>query len=129
MFTGLLVTAAPLAVTCTVPHVGKPTFDLPEDEMEFGVGIHGEPGRQRMNPEPLPAGITDKDVLRRFLCIHFPHKISAVMAGLMVTIRYESRPAAPKIQQLKFELKAAQPSRPGDRAFQASCNERFPLEL
>jgi dihydroxyacetone kinase-like protein len=34
--------------SCTVPHVGKPTFDLPEDEMEVGVGIHGEPGRTRM---------------------------------------------------------------------------------
>jgi dihydroxyacetone kinase-like protein len=34
--------------SCVVPHVGKPTFDLPEDEMELGVGIHGEPGRTRM---------------------------------------------------------------------------------
>jgi len=34
--------------SCTVPHAGKPTFDLPEDEMEVGVGIHGEPGRTRM---------------------------------------------------------------------------------
>ena len=34
--------------SCTVPHVGKPTFDLPENEMEIGVGIHGEPGRTRM---------------------------------------------------------------------------------
>jgi phosphoenolpyruvate---glycerone phosphotransferase subunit DhaK len=34
--------------SCTVPHAGKPTFDLPEDEMEIGVGIHGEPGRRRM---------------------------------------------------------------------------------
>ncbi len=34
--------------SCTVPHVGKPTFDLPEDEMEIGIGIHGEPGRERM---------------------------------------------------------------------------------
>jgi phosphoenolpyruvate---glycerone phosphotransferase subunit DhaK len=34
--------------SCTVPHVGKPTFDLPEDEMEIGIGIHGEPGRIRM---------------------------------------------------------------------------------
>ena len=33
--------------SCTVPHVGKPTFDLPEGEMELGVGIHGEPGRKR----------------------------------------------------------------------------------
>lgn len=34
--------------SCTVPMAGKPTFDLPEDEMEIGVGIHGEPGRERM---------------------------------------------------------------------------------
>jgi dihydroxyacetone kinase-like protein len=34
--------------SCTVPHVGKPTFDLPEDQMEIGIGIHGEPGRVRM---------------------------------------------------------------------------------
>ena len=36
--------------SCTVPHVGKPTFELGEDEMEIGIGIHGEPGRYR---EPL----------------------------------------------------------------------------
>ena len=33
--------------SCTVPHAGKPTFDLPDDEMEVGIGIHGEPGRTR----------------------------------------------------------------------------------
>src|SRR3954468_16595235 len=38
-----------LALTsCTVPAAGRPTFDLGEDEMEVGVGIHGEPGRQRV---------------------------------------------------------------------------------
>ncbi len=31
-----------------MPQAGKPTFDLPEDEMEIGIGIHGEPGRTRM---------------------------------------------------------------------------------
>src|SRR6218665_326828 len=34
--------------SCTVPAAGKPTFDLPEGEMELGVGIHGEPGRTRV---------------------------------------------------------------------------------
>ena len=34
--------------SCTVPAVGKPTFTLGEDEMEMGVGIHGEPGRRRV---------------------------------------------------------------------------------
>jgi len=33
---------------CTVPAVGRPTFELGEDEMEIGIGIHGEPGRERM---------------------------------------------------------------------------------
>lgn len=34
--------------SCTVPAAGKPTFDLGGDEMEMGVGIHGEPGRRRV---------------------------------------------------------------------------------
>lgn len=33
--------------SCTVPAAGKPTFDISEGEMEFGVGIHGEPGIKR----------------------------------------------------------------------------------
>ena len=32
---------------CTVPAAGKPGFELPEDEMEIGIGIHGEPGTHR----------------------------------------------------------------------------------
>ncbi len=35
--------------SCTVPAKGSPTFELGEDEMEVGIGIHGEPGRQRMS--------------------------------------------------------------------------------
>ena len=38
--------------SCTVPAAGKPTFDLAEDEMELGIGIHGEPGRQRLPLAP-----------------------------------------------------------------------------
>jgi dihydroxyacetone kinase-like protein len=34
--------------SCTVPAAGKPTFDLPENEIEIGIGIHGEPGQKRM---------------------------------------------------------------------------------
>src|SRR5205823_12757375 len=34
--------------SCTVPAAGKPTFELGEDEMEIGIGIHGEPGRRRV---------------------------------------------------------------------------------
>jgi phosphoenolpyruvate---glycerone phosphotransferase subunit DhaK len=38
--------------SCTVPAAGKPTFELGEDEMEVGVGIHGEPGRRRVKLMP-----------------------------------------------------------------------------
>jgi dihydroxyacetone kinase-like protein len=38
--------------SCTVPAAGKPTFDLPDDEMEIGIGIHGEPGRERVPVAP-----------------------------------------------------------------------------
>jgi phosphoenolpyruvate---glycerone phosphotransferase subunit DhaK len=33
---------------CTVPAAGRPNFTLADDEMEMGVGIHGEPGRRRV---------------------------------------------------------------------------------
>jgi dihydroxyacetone kinase-like protein len=44
--------------SCTVPAAGAPTFDLPEDEMEVGIGIHGEPGRRRV-PVGTAAEIAD----------------------------------------------------------------------
>ncbi len=37
---------------CTVPQAGRPNFELASDEMEIGIGIHGEPGRERMRLEP-----------------------------------------------------------------------------
>ncbi|MEV0056979.1 dihydroxyacetone kinase subunit DhaK [Saccharopolyspora shandongensis] len=51
-----------MAVTSpTVPHVGQPSFDLAADEMEIGIGIHGEPGRARV---PLTSA---DDIVRRLL--------------------------------------------------------------
>lgn len=38
---------------CTVPANGKPTFSLGADEMEIGLGIHGEPGLRRARIEPV----------------------------------------------------------------------------
>ena len=40
---------------CTVPHAGKPSFDLGEDEIELGIGIHGEPGYRRGKMETADA--------------------------------------------------------------------------
>src|SRR5213595_1871281 len=38
--------------SCIVPAAGKPTFELGDDEMEIGIGIHGEPGRERVKLTP-----------------------------------------------------------------------------
>jgi len=38
--------------SCTVPAAGKPTFELPDGQMEIGIGIHGEPGRRRVPIAP-----------------------------------------------------------------------------
>ncbi|WP_315914509.1 dihydroxyacetone kinase subunit DhaK [Arthrobacter sp. lap29] len=44
---------------CTVPHAGVPSFELAEDEIEIGIGIHGEPGRHKIPMENADA-ITDR---------------------------------------------------------------------
>lgn len=44
---------------CTVPHAGVPSFELADDEIEIGIGIHGEPGRHRIAMEPAD-GITER---------------------------------------------------------------------
>jgi len=49
-----------LALTsCIVPAAGSPTFDLGEDEVEIGIGIHGEPGRERIKMESADS-LTDR---------------------------------------------------------------------
>jgi len=42
-------------VACTVPHAGQPSFDLTDQEIEIGIGIHGEPGRRRIPLAPADA--------------------------------------------------------------------------
>ncbi|KUM34867.1 dihydroxyacetone kinase subunit DhaK [Arthrobacter sp. EpRS71] len=44
---------------CTVPHAGTPSFELAENEIEIGIGIHGEPGRHKIPMEGADA-ITDR---------------------------------------------------------------------
>lgn len=44
---------------CTVPHAGAPGFDLDQNEIEIGIGIHGEPGRHKI-PMENADGITDR---------------------------------------------------------------------
>jgi dihydroxyacetone kinase-like protein len=44
---------------CTVPHSGEPSFSLPGDEIEMGIGIHGEPGRRRIPMQPADGIVAD----------------------------------------------------------------------
>ncbi len=60
---------------CTVPAAGKPGFELGESEMEIGIGIHGEPGRERLPlraadeiVEMLVAAILDDPAYERKVC-------------------------------------------------------------
>lgn len=55
--------------SCTVPAVGRPTFALGEVEMELGVGIHGEPGRER---RPLQDADTITDLLAETILADLP---------------------------------------------------------
>lgn len=57
--------------SCTVPHLGHPTFDLPDDQMEIGVGIHGEPGRRRV---PLANAATVVDLLLEPILEDLPYQ-------------------------------------------------------
>ena len=45
--------------SCTVPAAGRPTFDIGDDELEMGVGIHGEPGRRRETMRKADSIVTD----------------------------------------------------------------------
>ncbi len=52
--------------SCTVPAAGHPTFEIGDDEMEFGVGIHGEPGRFREKIDYSKGTFSD-DLARRIV--------------------------------------------------------------
>lgn len=65
---------------CTPPAKGKPIFELAEDEMEMGVGIHGEPGRKRVKFEPANQIV---DELLEAVVSDIPYK-SGDEVGLMI---------------------------------------------
>jgi dihydroxyacetone kinase-like protein len=60
--------------SCTVPAAGKPNFEIADDEMEFGVGIHGEPGRRR--GKLLPA-----DAIAEEICAAIAGDLGAAAKG------------------------------------------------
>ena len=63
--------------SCVVPAAGRPTFDIGADEMEMGVGIHGEPGRRREKIKPADAIV--KDLMDAILADLRPSAASEVL--------------------------------------------------
>jgi dihydroxyacetone kinase-like protein len=60
--------------SCTVPAAGKPNFEIADDEMEFGVGIHGEPGRRR-------AKLLSADAIAEEICAAISGDLGAAAKG------------------------------------------------
>lgn len=76
--------------SCTAPSVGHPTFDLPAAQMELGVGIHGEPGRQRM--ALAPADATAEMLAEPIVCdlpLQAGDSVLALVSGLGATPQQE----------------------------------------
>jgi dihydroxyacetone kinase DhaK subunit len=86
---------------CTVPAAGRPTFTLGEDEMEIGMGIHGEPGVRRGKLEPadritetiLTAILADMDLAKG-------DEVSVLVNGLGATPKEELYVMYRKVHQI-----------------------------
>jgi len=94
---------------CTVPSVGRPTFEISDDEMEIGMGIHGEPGVQR---GPLrPADAIAEEMVSRLLAdmpLKSGDRISVLVNSLGATPHEELyivyRYAAKRLEELGVEI-------------------------
>lgn len=71
---------------CTVPHAGVPSFDLGEDEIEMGIGIHGEPGYRRGQMHPADV-LTDEiyERVRDDLSLAKGESVIALVNGMGAT--------------------------------------------
>ncbi len=75
---------------CIVPEVGKPSFTIGEDEMEIGMGIHGEPGIERSTLKPADEVVqTMMDALIEDLPYGSGDEVAVLMNGLGATPKEE----------------------------------------
>lgn len=75
---------------CIVPEVGKPTFSIAEDEIEIGMGIHGEPGievRKMMTADDVADLVLDK--ILADMPVERGSRVSVMVNGLGATPREE----------------------------------------
>ena len=71
---------------CVIPEVGKASFSIAEDEMELGMGIHGEPGISRTRLEPVDAVVTKMmDAILADMPLIKGDEVSVLVNGLGAT--------------------------------------------
>jgi phosphoenolpyruvate---glycerone phosphotransferase subunit DhaK len=74
--------------SCTVPANGRPTFGLPDDEMEIGLGVHGEPGMRRTKVIPVDQ-VVDEIMDRIFADLDYTGSDVAVLVNGLGATPYE----------------------------------------
>ena len=86
---------------CTVPAAGKPSFELAEDEVEIGMGIHGEPGTHRekiSSADEITAHLMDK--IFGNLTLNTGDEVAVLVNGLGATPLMELYIANKKVAEL-----------------------------
>ncbi len=89
---------------CIVPEAGKPTFTIGEDEMEVGMGIHGEPGISRTRLQPMDH-VVDGMVARILEDLPFQRgdEVAVIVNGLGATPKEELYIAYRRLYQILQE--------------------------
>jgi len=89
---------------CVIPEVGKATFSIGEDEMELGMGIHGEPGISRTKLKPVDAVVSEMlDRILGDISIGRDDEISVLINGLGATPKEELYVAFRKVSAILTE--------------------------
>ena len=86
---------------CSLPQTGKPSFELEENEMEIGLGHHGEPGLEKGELQPADQ-VVDRLVKDIFsdMPIESGEKVAVLVNGLGSTTRMELYIMFRRVQQL-----------------------------
>ncbi|GHU33559.1 dihydroxyacetone kinase subunit DhaK [Bacilli bacterium] len=89
---------------CTVPAIGKKGFTLGDNEIEMGLGIHGEPGVKKTQIQPVDTFVQEMmDAIINHLHIQANDKVAALVNGLGATPLMELYIANRKVQQILKE--------------------------
>ncbi len=76
--------------SCSLPQTRKPNFEIGENEMEIGMGLHGEPGIRRLSLDTAN-GVTDllMDFIQQELCLQPGERVGVLVNGLGSTTQME----------------------------------------